>query len=359
MFRQYTSSQDPATNVTNLFGYHPMEIAGLLEDTWRQRTLPNPDLAPFPANPGVISPPAAAAPFPANPALPDALQAIPLPFEHLIYAYMVENTRIYDIFRRVVAEFTSGEKLEIPDVNSQRWLRTTEELFFRDPPPFVSFTLTSQVRPDPNAVRRNAYFRMFGLDLNHGTEDNKPYPYTKPPAANREFIPTLELLLSEIWRGITNATNTSGSRDTDNDALATLATRLHDMLTVRRQNGNLSREEFWYTAMMAWFHMTIEYDTPIVMALRADATSPEERLRKIGERVGLPSHAKSQAFFYLADAMSLFLREIELGLYSTVTTAQTLYNQPVQDMMIRIITQYSFATGKDLKARTVSVQSRK
>lgn len=342
MFRQYTGGPNAATNVTNLFGYHPTEIAGLLEDVWRQRLNP------------------AAAPFPANPAFPNALQVSTLPFEHLIYAYMVENTRIYDIFRRVVAEFTSGEKLEIPDVNSQRWLRTTEELFFRDPPPFVSFTLTSQVRPDPNAVRRNAYFRMFGLDLNHGTEDNKPYPYTKPPAANREFIPTLELLLSEIWRGITNATNTSGSRDTDNDALATLVTRLRDMITVRRQNGNLSREEFWFTAMMAWFHMTIEYDTPIVVALRAEATSPEERLRKIGERVGLPSHGKSQAFFYLADAMSLFLRQVELGSYSTVTTAQLLYNSSsVQDMMIRIITQYSVATGKDLKARTVSVQSRK
>lgn len=344
MFRQYTNGSQ--ANAENMFSSHPVDIAILMERTWQRRVIPDPLNAPFPANPyvsvaGIVG-----------------LASISVPFEHLIYAYMVENTRIYDIFRRVVAEFTSGERLEIPSIQGQRWLRTTEELFFREAPPFLAITLTSQVRPDSNAVRRNAYFRMFGLDLNHGTDDNKPYPYNKPPAANREFIPTLELLLSETWRGITNSTNTSGSRDTDNDALATLATRLRDMLTVRRQSGNLSREEFWFTAMMAWFHMTIEFDTPIVVSLRAQATSPEERLRKIGERVGLPSHGKSQAFFYLADTMSLFLREVELGAYTTTTTAQALYQAPVQDMMIRIVTQYSVATGKDLKARTVSLQSR-
>jgi hypothetical protein len=92
--------------------------------------------------------------------------------------------------------------------------------------------------------------------------------------------------------------------------------------------------------------------------LRANATSPEERLRKIGERVGLPNHAKSQAFFLLADGMSRFLREIESGSYTNPTTAQLLYNPPVQDNMIQIITQYSVATGRDIKAKTVMLQKR-
>jgi hypothetical protein len=156
------------------------------------------------------------------------------------------------------------------------------------PVQFSSENRYSQLRPDASATRRNAYYRMFGLDLNHGTEDNKSYPYTKPTAANREFVPTLELLLTEVWRGITNAKNSSGAKDTDNDAIGTLSLRLRDMLTVRRQNGNLSREEFWFTAMIAWFHLTVEYDSPIVIDLRANATSPEERLKKIGERVDLP-----------------------------------------------------------------------
>jgi hypothetical protein len=35
-------------------------------------------------------------------------------WDHLIYAYMIENTRIYEIFRRVLLEFLHGEKLGVP-----------------------------------------------------------------------------------------------------------------------------------------------------------------------------------------------------------------------------------------------------
>ena len=38
-------------------------------------------------------------------------------WDHLIYAYMIENTRICEIFRRVVHEFTHGEKLGTPRVS--------------------------------------------------------------------------------------------------------------------------------------------------------------------------------------------------------------------------------------------------
>jgi hypothetical protein len=360
MFRQYLAAigANPATldpdqpnAVSNLFQSHPLEIAALVERHWAGRITPPPPQAPFPAIPlvtGAVGPND-------NPFVGGALSNA---HPHLIYAYMVENTRIYDIFRRVVSEFVQGERLEIPSWEGQRWVRTTEELFFRVQPSFLALTLTSDLRPDQSAMRRNAYYRMFGLDLNHGTDDNKPFAYAKPAAANREFIPTLELLLTEIWRGITNATNTSGSRDTDDEAIATLSRRLQDMLTVRRQNGNLSREEFWFTATMSWFHLTVENNFPIVRDLRGDATSPEERLRKIGERVGLPNHGKSQAFLLLADYLSLFLREVELGLYSDATTAPALYNPPARDNLIRIITQYSVATGRDLKARTVIAQVR-
>lgn len=341
MFRQYATTP---TNADNLFNQHPYDISELLESTWRQRVSSSTILSPLFANP--------------RQGQNNRLQSNITHYPHMIYAYMVENTRIYEIFKRVVAEYVSGENLEIPNTPaSQRWLRTTEELYFREASPFTSYTLTSQLRPDSAAVRRNAYYRMFGLGLNHGTNDGKEYPFTKPKASNLEFIPTLEHLLSETWRGITNATNTSGSRDTDDDALSTLSTRLRDMLTVRRQNGNLSREEFWFTSMMSWFHLTIDYNSPIVLALRADATSPEERLHKIGQRVGVPSHRKTQAFLYLADELAYLLREIELGSYSTITQVPILYSAGnVQAMMIRIITQYSIATGKDMKARNVSVQ---
>ena len=38
----------------------------------------------------------------------------------LIYAYMIENTRIYEIFRRVVHELLHGEKLALRDPRVSR-----------------------------------------------------------------------------------------------------------------------------------------------------------------------------------------------------------------------------------------------
>ena len=40
--------------------------------------------------------------------LPDEWSPV---WDHLIYAYMIGNTRIYEIFRRVLHEFLHGEKL--------------------------------------------------------------------------------------------------------------------------------------------------------------------------------------------------------------------------------------------------------
>lgn len=342
MFRRYVYGQ-PVNFTDQLLSQHPIYISNLLEQTW------------------LLSPqnnvPYAGSPIPLVPGVPRPL----IGFNHLIYAYMIENTRIYEIFRRVVYEVATGEKLGIPSTaDAQRWLRITEELFFSNPHSgTIAAQLTSDVRPDLNAVRRNAYYRMFYMDLNHGTDDNKMYPFVKPAASNAEFIDTLVRLLIETWRGIKNVSNTSGTNDTDNDALATLCTRLCNMLNVRRLNGNLAREEFWFTSMMDWFHLSINSNTAIVRSLRAEAAGAEDRLRKIGESVGLPCHAKTQAFIYLADEMSLFLRQIEAGMYNSTASAQTLYRNPTTaNIMSRIITQYSIATGIDLKANPVEIQGR-
>jgi hypothetical protein len=366
MFRQYTRDDKgflDTTRATNLLQLHPQELSDIVEWVWYWRQVPPPSEAPFPANPLIYDyADKDSRTFRHKPKLnstsPESEpQSIDIaPFEHLIYAYMVENTRIYDIFRRVIIEFTQGEKLGNPSKESQRWLRATEELFFREPPSFLSFSLTSQLRPDFNAIRRNAYYRMFGLDLNHGTDDNKPYPYAKPAAANRDFIPTLETLLIEVWKGVQNSKNTSGSSEIDDAAIASQALRLHNMLQTRRLSGNLAREEFWSTAMMSWFHLTVEFDSPIVKDLKAEASSTEERLRKIGERVGLPCHGKSESFFILSTILSLFLREFEKGEYSNTKDAPLLYTASPKDLMIQLITHYSLATGRDIKARSVALK---
>jgi len=304
-----------------------------------------------------------------------ALLCIPMPnrflgdcrnavvFDHLIYAYMIENTRIYEIFRRVLFEYLHGERLETPSEETQRWLRTTEELFYRDTPPFFAFQLTSYIRPDIRATRRNAYYRMFGMDLTHGTDDGRPYPYEKAAAANRDFVPTFEAFLREVWRGIINARNTTGPNTTDDAAIANLAGRLSDMLKDRQENGNLVREAFFYVAAMSWLHLTVEFDSPIVLDLKAQGSGPSERLRAIGERVGLPAHGRAHDLFNLADPMSRILIAIESGSLSRLENVPLLYRQrdtppplqptPLRNDITTIITNWSSATGRNIKADPV------
>lgn len=279
-------------------------------------------------------------------------------WDHLIYAYMVENTRVYEIFRRVLEEYAFGERLGVPSDESQRWLRTTEALFYRDSPPFQIYTFASWIRPDIRAVRRNAYHRLFGLDLNHGTDDNRPYPYPRAAAANTEFSGTFEELLREVWRAIENVRNQVGANQTDVTTIANLARALFDMLRVRRQEqvGNLARDELFHVSTMDWFHLTLSFNTPIVRDLKAEATSAAERLQKIGERVGLPAHSRSDSYFRLAANMSLILRELELGTFNTITGAPALFQAGVfQEAMQETIAHWSIATGRDVKIRPVTV----
>ena len=56
---------------------------------------------------------------------------------------------------------------------------------------------------------------------------------------------------------------------------------------MRRRGGLLAREEFVYVTMLSWFHLTLETDTPDRPDLKADATSPADRLAKIAQRVGM------------------------------------------------------------------------
>jgi hypothetical protein len=218
----------------------------------------------------------------------------------------------------------------------------------------------------------NAYFRMFGMGLNHGMDDNRAYPFLKPAASNVEFVTSFEEFLREVWRGIENYRNQSGPNSTDDAAISALARRLYDMLVVRRLNGNLSREEFFIVASMSWFHLTLSFDTPIVVDLRAGASSAEERLMKVGQRIGLPAHSKAESYFPLALAMSRILIGIEAGLYNQPGNVRVLYTppppppvpQPVPpppapyDDMAEIITHWSLATGRDMKARKVTISPR-
>ncbi len=236
-----------------LFRLHPSDLAALLEMAWSMRVQD--------VNAPLGSPRNRAGEL-RN--LPEAVQKLfdfgnyttigkdSVQWDHLIYAYLIENTRVVETFRQVLFEYLHGEKLSSPlDTDTQAWLRNTEALFFATPSPFAVYAMQSEIRPDPAAYRRNAYYRMFGMDLNHGGPDDKPYSYLRAKASNNDFVTTLEQLLYQIWIGIANFGNSSGENRTDNSSIATLARQLNNMLLARRQNGNLSRTEFSAVAMMS------------------------------------------------------------------------------------------------------------
>ena len=273
-------------------------------------------------------------------------------WDHLIYAYLIENTCVYKVFRNVLYEYLHGEKLSVPTKEAQFWLRTTEELFYSNPAPFSVYNVQSDIRPNMEATRRNGYFRMFGMDLNHGGNDNKPFDFVKAGSANRDFVSTLQDFLREVWVGIVNTKNSSGENRTDDAGIASLARQLHDMLNDRRLNGNISREEFFAVSMMSWFHLTLEFDTSIVRSLRAEGTREDQRLYRIAERVGVPAHAKSYDFFMLAKPMSRILTMIETGFFNDEQNIASIFNVDEIESDVRtIITHWGYATGRDMKVR--------
>ena len=184
--------------------------------------------------------------------------------------------------------------------------------------------------------------------------------YIKAEAANNEFVSTFEELLREIWVGHINRSTNSGANPTDDAKIEELAQKLHDMLITRRQSGNLAREEFFSVAMMSWFHLTVDSNLPIIVDVRADGTSPEQRLFKIAQIVGLPAHGLSRSYFEIADALSTVLIAIETGLLHAAGAARAFYDTTVPNslanLMLTIITHWSIITGHDVKAGKVAVR---
>jgi len=381
MFRQFVQLFPPLTpppagqtpqyrdRAQSLFRTHPSELALLLEAAWEvgRENIPTVELGRPDHRSDLVGltrvPPL---PISGGAATFAVISRPTIRWHHLIYAYMIENTRIYEIFRRVVDEYLHGEKLGVPLQGSEHWLRNTEELFYKNPAPFLITSVVSHIRPDLGSTRRNAYYRMFGMDLNHGSDDKKEYPYVKAKAHNSDFVSIFEDLLREVWIGITNVTTTTGANPTDDAAIQNLSERLHNMLTSRRETGNLSREEFYAVSTMSWFHLTVEFDSPIVLALRAEANSPEERLFKIAERVRMPAHGKSRSFFEIAEFISVLLTLIETGVLNALASARALYDPavpvtlppgvpPLPDIMRTIIIHWSTLTGHDMKTRKTQV----
>ena len=275
-------------------------------------------------------------------------------WDHLIYAYMVENAFVYEIFAKVIREYVSGESLGPPDPDAANWLRLTEALFYRHPAATLSYAVESELRPDHRAVRRNAYYRMFGMDLNHGTPDQQPYAYHRPTAANRDFVSVLEELLRELWIANINRSNVSGAKPTDDARIGEAAQRLHDMLLLRRQGWNMAREELFAIATLGWFEYSLSFNSAIVRSLKAEGPSASTRLGKIAQLVKMPLPRYAHEYLQMAEPLSRLLQLVER--HANWRTGQSaLYTAPILEDVLTIIDNWSRATGRDLKSMRVQL----
>ena len=134
-----------------LTGFRPSHISEFLEALWAtNRSLPR-DTAL-----GVPAPPNAAHQQMARSAgnlldrnFGGGVIALPLPlppvqWHHIVYAYLLENTRIVDILRQVVFDWTHGERLPTATVATHRWLQATEQVFFANPWSYSVRAVTSR-----------------------------------------------------------------------------------------------------------------------------------------------------------------------------------------------------------------------
>ena len=155
---------------------------------------------------------------------------------HMFYAYLVENTRIVQIFEKVIEKYVYDEELGVAPPEVRQWLLNSESLFFKDGGCRPD-NIKSSIRPDLYKNRRNAYFRMFGTDLAIGDVEKGSQAsaaFVKPKTANQEFVVLFENYLSEVYYAYTHSRSTC-CNSVDLNNLRECAVEIRELLECRRE----------------------------------------------------------------------------------------------------------------------------
>jgi hypothetical protein len=343
-------------NDDTILTVHPEDAVGALEAIWRGGNA-------VALGSGTIITDlqrAVAAPT-SNAAVNTAIAAgLPL-WHHLMYAYLIECTGGIEVLREIVRRFYLEELVDSPTTELQRWMRATEELVFGPPAPFATFGGRSDLRGSYEIVRRNIYWRAFGLDLPHPVTGPHAQAAWKSNVANTLFRERWSELLRQVWTALENRRNSAGANPADDNYIALLCQSLDDMLGARRQGGLLAREEFAAVATLDWLHLTVRGPNQVIAALDCAANTPEDRLQRLASKVGMKASRVSRELFDLADRVSNLLWSIEAGTFNTGTAARAFFDPtivptpPVQADINLIIDLWQSATGDPVKTRQVTI----
>lgn len=286
---------------------------------------------------------------------------------HMIYGYFVEATRIDHIIERLIGLATNGDELGILDPDAMQILTTTESLFFKSSSPHSNMNIRSNIRPNSEATRRNMFKNVLGLDLPHGAIDSKNnpnYPYPQPESPNLGFTNVLEKFMGELWNAHININNHVGASDKDVIAVENLAVMIKEMLLSKRTNDEetfrkhygytkYAKEEFSSCMKAKWMHRIVAHNSPLLKSLNCTGITIDARLKKLGQKAGIPAHSQSGNFIDLGVRMAVLCRLIENGEFDNSITIEEAMNpnSPLGEMLLKIINLYSYTTGRNVKVR--------
>jgi hypothetical protein len=347
MFHQYVNNAALAANVLS---EHPALIIERAEFCWE-------DVRAIVGN-AVVRNPATAMPNVPLPVLGRGQVRRPGPqpdsWDHLIYAFLIENTGIFDILRKAAELYKSSAQLPPARPLAKQFWFMVENVVFS--PPATICVLRTAIKSSDETEQRHALYRdTFGLELDR----TEPGPHGRaqgPRETSSEFVRALETFLHEAWRGIVQQRSATGVRDINYRKLAISASALHDYMIARRERTDLTLEEFRAVAIMSLLHTALSFNSAVVTALGADAFNCAERLAFIGKLCGIAAHPRANSLFEISRPLSGLLRFVEAGAFSTVPGAQNLCRiQGFQDLVETVVGLYPEAMGRGLARRDAEI----
>jgi hypothetical protein len=275
--------------------------------------------------------------------------------DHLVYAYLIEKTGIFEIFRRASELHKSGVGMLTRSNDGQRFWRMADNLIFSAPSQNTVWDLACQIDRDEQARRRLLY-STFGFELTASEPPAQGNIRQASTASNREFIANFEAFGYEVWRGIVNRNNNAGANDTNYEAIVTQAKWLQHSLQTMRQRSSLSLEEFRAVGVMSLLHLAVSFNSSVVKDFNAEANEPADRLDRIGQRVGIAANPNARALFEIAPYFSSLLQLVETNEVSNSAQAERLCkDRPYCDLAAKVTYLYPKAMGRDLTARRTEV----
>jgi hypothetical protein len=309
---------------------------------------------------GILLNPPGTQPLGTEPSIPTPPSYIqPTIWDHLIFAYLLELTGVVEIFRAIIEKAAFGGDLGQLTAPSLQFLRTTEWLLFSDPFPTSILTSGTRFGRNDDEMRITYYRGMFGADLPHKPE-REALPW--PADSYRDFFPTLERMLRQVWRGIANARNIAAENEADPTDIAIQAQNLSYTLLNLRFSGRYAREEFTAVSKLAWLGLALYTNNFLIQDMQCEASDQAGRLENLAMRVNMKPHLQSRHLFNLAQPLSYLLQSIETSYLNVPANAQLLYSplvaNPLEANAETVIDEYSAASGVDLKAKAVSMTDR-